>query len=77
VGSAGLSKGLGEMKFIPGGFFKSAMHFDFSSNRRNVIGAEAGINIEYYAADIPLMVDQKANPYFVELFLAIEFGKRW
>ncbi len=76
-GSAGFSKGLGEMQFIPGGHFKSALHFDFSANRKNVIGAEAGVNIEYYAQPIALIAGSSGNPYFVDMYVSFQFGRRW
>jgi len=77
VGSAGFGKGLSEISFIPGGHFKSALHFDFSANRKDIIGAEVGINAEYYSADVPIMANQPAQSYFVDLFLAVQFGRRW
>ena len=76
-GNAGFSKGLSEMKFIPGGHFKSALHFDFSTNRKNIFAAETGINVEYYSQAIALMANQTGAPYFVDLFIAIQFGRRW
>ena len=75
--SAGFSKGLGEMKFIPGAHFKSGLHFDFSTNRKNVIAAEAGVNVEYYSQAIALMANQAGTPYFVDLYVALQFGRRW
>ncbi|MCF8449538.1 MAG: hypothetical protein K9G49_06660 [Taibaiella sp.] len=77
IGSAGFGTGLGEIKMIPGGHFKSMLHFDLSANRKSVVALETGVNIEYYSANVPLMLNQEANPYFVELFLAFQFGKRW
>lgn len=77
IGSAGFGTGLGEIKMIPGGHFKSMLHFDLSTNRKSVVAIETGVNIEYYSANVPLMLNQEANPYFVELFLAFQFGKRW
>ena len=76
-GSAGFSKGLSQITVIPGLHFKSAIHFDFSSNRKNVIGVETGVNAEYYSAPVPLMANQAATPYFVDLFIAAQFGRRW
>lgn len=76
-GSAGFSKGLSEIKFIPGAHFKSALHFDFSTNRKNVIGAEAGVNAEYYSQAIALMANKTGAPYFVDLYVALQFGRRW
>jgi hypothetical protein len=77
IGGAGFGKGLGEIKMIPGGHFKSMLHFDFSANRKSVVGIETGVNVEYYASAVPIMVNQEAKPYFVDLFLAFQFGKRW
>lgn len=76
-GSAGFSKGLSEVKVIPGAHFKSSLHFDFSNNRKTVLAIEVGINAEYYSQPIPIMANQTANPYFVDLFAAVQFGKRW
>lgn len=76
-GSAGFSKGLNEITFIPGFHFKSALHFDFSTNRKNVIGLETGVNAEIYTQSIALMANQPGTNYFVDLFLALQFGRRW
>ena len=76
-GSAGFSKGLSETKIIPGIHLKSALHFDFSTNRKNVIGIETGVNFEYYSQSIALMANQSPTNYFLDLFLAAQFGRRW
>lgn len=75
--AAGFSKGLGELKLIPGVHFKSAIHFDFSTNRKNVIGVEAGANIEYYSKPVQLMALQSGTPYFFDVYVAGQFGRRW
>jgi hypothetical protein len=76
-GSAGFSKGLDEIKFIPGIHFKSALHFDFSTNRKNAIGVETGINMEYYSQAIQIMANQPGASYFFDIFIAASFGRRW
>jgi hypothetical protein len=77
AGSSGFSQGLSEMKIIPGGHFKSMLHFDFSANKKSVAAVEAGFSIDYYSEAIPIMANQEAKPYFVDLFLSFQFGKRW
>ncbi len=77
VGSAGFSKGLSEIKVIPGLQAKTGLHFDFSTNRKTVLAVETGINGELYTQKVPLMANQKAVPYFVDLYLSFQFGKRW
>lgn len=76
-GAGGFSKGLSEITFIPGGHIKSALHFDFSTNRKNVLGVEAGINAEFYSQPIALMANNKTVTNFVDLFVAFQFGRRW
>lgn len=76
-GAGGFSKGLSEIVFIPGGHIKSALHFDFSTNRKNVLGVEAGINAEFYSQPIALMANNKTVTNFVDLFVSFQFGRRW
>jgi len=76
-GGAGFAKGLGEMKYIPGFHIKSALHFDFSASRKSVIGVEAGFNAEYYTGEVKIMANQPATPLFLDLYVAIQVGKRW
>ena len=76
-GSAGFSKGLNQITVVPGFHFKSALHFDFSTNRKNVIGVETGFNIEYYTTQVQLMATQSPTSYFLDLFIAAQFGRRW
>lgn len=75
-GSAGFSKGLGEIQFIPGIHAKTALHFDFAASRRSVLAVETGVNAEYYTRGIQIMANQKENPLFVNLFASIQFGRR-
>ena len=76
-GAGGFSKGLGEMVFIPGGHVKSALHFDFSTNRKNVLGVEAGVNAEFYSQPIALMANEKTVTNFIDLFVSFQYGRRW
>jgi hypothetical protein len=75
-GNAGFAKGLNESQFVGGGYLKSGIHFDFSANRKNVVGLEAGAGFEYYSQDIPLMANQPAVPYFAHLYMAFQYGRR-
>ncbi len=76
-GNTGPFKGLNEIKFIPGFHLKSALHFDFSANRKSVLGVEAGVNFEYYSQQIQLMANQPATAYFADMYVSLQFGKRW
>jgi len=77
LGSAGFGAGLDELKMIPGGSFKSMLHFDFATNRKSALAIETGLNFEYYAQPVPIMAGEEGEPYFFDIFVAIQFGKRW
>ncbi|MCW3120859.1 MAG: hypothetical protein JWQ38_351 [Flavipsychrobacter sp.] len=77
MGSAGFSKGFDQLSFIPGGHLKSAVHFDFSTNRKNAVAVEVGFNLEYYSKPVPILANQKPVPYFMDLFMAFQYGRRW
>jgi hypothetical protein len=77
LGKSSFTKGISEIKFVPGVHFKTGLHFDFANNRKLVIAAEAGLSGEYYTQKIALMANQKAYPYVLNAYLALEFGKRW
>ena len=77
AGSAGFSQGLGETKMIIGAHLKTGLHFDFSGNRRTVLGLDVGANFEYYSQPIQIMALQAGTPYFFNLYASIQFGKRW
>jgi len=77
ISSAGFGKGISESKVIPGVHFKSALHFDFTGNLRNVIAVETGVNAEYYFQDIQLMANIAPTNYFVDVYLSFQFGRRW
>ncbi len=76
-GSAGFAKGLGEIKMVPGFHFKSGIHFDFSASRKSIIGVEVGVNGEYYTQEVQLLANHAGTPYFVDLYVALQVGKRW
>ncbi len=76
-GRAGFSKGLDEIQFVPGIHLRTGLHFDFSNNRRTALAIETGIAGDYYTKAIQIMANQEAKPYFVNLFVSLQFGRRW
>ncbi len=77
VGSAGFSQGIGETKIVPGAHAKTAVHFDFAASKKVKLAIEAGVNAEIYTSSIPLMANQNDVPYFVNMYVSLQFGKRW
>lgn len=79
VGSSSWSKGLKEMKYIPGLHLRTGLHFDFAPRERKKtkLAIETGATAEFYTQKIQMMAEQKAVPYFFNLYLAFQFGRRW
>ena len=79
-GSSGWTKGLDEISILPGAHGKLAVHFDWGAFDQYVKAFEAGIMVDVFAKEAPIMIeteDNKNRPYFINLFLNLQFGKRW
>lgn len=80
IGYAGWTKGLSEIKVVPGLHAKTALHFDFAKNARkgvNLMALEVGVSAELYTRKIALMAMQDNTPYLINMFASLQFGKRW
>ena len=76
VGSSGLGKGFGEMKFTPGAFVKTAMRFDYGRYNELVSAIEVGLNVEVYSKKLPIVLLSKDKQLFFNAYAAIAFGRR-
>lgn len=77
IGKAPFSKGLDELKFVPGAFARTGLHLDFSTRRKFLIALEIGANGEIYTQKIPQMVGQDPKLYFLNFYASLQLGKRW
>lgn len=76
LGSSGLGKGWGEMKFSPGLHAKTALRFDWARFNNTISAVEAGFNFEYYFKEVEQMVGVEPNNLFFNGYLSIVFGSR-
>lgn len=79
-GASGWTKGLGELSVIPGAHGKFAVHFDWGAFDEYLKSIEAGIMVDFFSKKVPIMVEQENvenNQLFLNLFLHLQFGKRW
>lgn len=78
-GRAPWSYGLKEISLAPGLHGKSSVFFALGSNGQFVKTLEAGIMLDVFVRKIPIMVETEAvnnRPYFLNLFVNLQFGKR-
>ncbi len=76
TGSAGITKGWGEMKFKPGVFAKGALRFDWGHYNEMISGIEIGMSVEAYSQKIPILLFTKQKQFFFQGHLALVFGRR-
>ncbi len=79
-GSSGWTKGLDELSLVPGIHARGALHFDWGAFDEFVKAVEAGLMVDFFFREVPLMVElpevENGN-LFINLFLTLQFGKRW
>ncbi|MGX5817468.1 hypothetical protein ACWKWU_04685 [Chitinophaga lutea] len=76
-GAGGFTKGWGEVKFTPGVHAKVGFRFDWARFNDVISALEVGINAEYYAKKVQIMVDREGKPFFFNAYVGLQLGKRW
>lgn len=77
TGKASFSEGLKDLKVNPGLHLKTALRFDFSNNKKRVTALETGIGAEYYLKPVEIMAAKDPRSFFLNVYAAIHFGKRY
>lgn len=79
-GASSWTKGFGEISLLPGAHARFAVHFDWGAFDEYVKSLEGGIMVDAFIRKAPIMVelDNVENRLlFINLFLNLQFGKRW
>jgi hypothetical protein len=76
VGAAPFSKGLNELRPIPGGNASLALHIDWGAYDERVKALAVGVMVDLFAAPVPMLVGEYNTPVFFNFFVNMQFGKR-
>lgn len=76
LGRGGLTKGFGEMKFVPGAHVRTALRFDYGRYNEVLSALEVGLNAEYYSKKMPILLLNPQKQFFFNAYVALTFGKR-
>lgn len=76
AGGAGFGYGFDELSITGGGHAKVGLHLDWGAFDEVVRALEVGIMLDVYAKKVPIMIEADNRPYFINLYLAAELGKR-
>jgi hypothetical protein len=76
LGKGGLTKGLGEMQFVPGFHARTALRFDYGRYNEVLSALEIGLNAEYYTKSVPILLLNKESKFFFNAYISLVFGRR-
>ncbi len=76
LGASGFKFGWTEPSFIPGVNAKVGVHLDWGAFDEFVKGLEFGFMIDGYYKKVPIMITEKNKFLFVNVYLALQIGKR-
>ena len=79
-GAAGFTRGFSDLKIRPGIHAKGGVHFALGAFDEVVKAFEAGFMFDWFFTEVPIMVPLENNEnksYFLNLYLTLQFGKRW
>lgn len=67
--------GISETKIKPGLFVKFGLSFVYSNSNDAINALEAGVILDFYATELPIMATKKNDPYIISLFVSYRFGR--
>lgn len=73
-GRASFTKGLSELKIVPGLFAKSGFNFEYSKEEKVIHAVEAGISFSAFTRKIPIMATTDNRALYFSLFISYRFG---
>ena len=76
VGGPTFGKGWGDITVVPGLYAKTALRFDYGRYNEVISAIEIGITGEYYAKEIPILLNNSNKSFFFGGYVSILFGKR-
>jgi len=76
VGAAPFTKGLSETKLLPGLHGRIGVLFDWGAFDEMVKSVDVGIRLDLFPKAVPIMVETRNYPFFLNLYLHFQFGKR-
>jgi hypothetical protein len=73
-GRASFTKGMNEIKVMPGLYAKSGFSFEYSKEDKVLHAVEVGATLSAYLKEIPIMASSDNKSIFFSLFVSYRFG---
>ncbi len=75
-GKGGLLKGISETSIIPGIHAQAGVHLDWGAFDEFLKAIEVGVMLDVFPKKLPIMVTEENRPYFMNLYVSLQLGKR-
>jgi hypothetical protein len=76
-GKAGVWKGVSEATVVPGVYFQTGVHLDWGAFDEYLKAVEIGVQLQVFQRRMPILVNEYSKPYFFNLYVSLQFGKRY
>lgn len=79
-GAVGIGRGWGDLTVRPGVHGAASIHFDWGAFDEFVKAVEAGFMVDVFFGDVDILVELEGvenRPFFLNLFVNLQLGKRW
>jgi hypothetical protein len=73
-GRASFTKGLDEIKVVPGLYAKGGFNFEYSKQDKVIHAIEAGLQVNAFPKEIPIMATTSNKAVFFSFFVSYRFG---
>ncbi len=73
-GRASFTKGLDEIKVLPGLYAKGGFNFEYSKKDKVIHALEAGLQINAFPREVPIMANTSNKAVFFSFFVSYRFG---
>jgi hypothetical protein len=73
-GRAAFTKGLNEIKVMPGLYAKGGFNFEYSKQDKVIHAIEVGLQINAFPKEIPIMATNTNKAVFFSFFVSYRFG---
>ena len=77
LGRAPIFEGLQYIKIHPGAYAKLGFSFEYGDRTNAIKAIEIGTIVDFFPTAVQTMAYSKAENFFVTLYVAFHFGKRW
>jgi hypothetical protein len=76
-GKSSFFRGIKYMSVVPGVHAQAGVHLDWGAFDRFLYSVEVGTQLQIFPKKMPIMVNEENKPYFFNLYVSLQFGKRY